>query len=90
MAREFMWWRINEFGCAEAVADSKETRALVDANIGGPWYGNVEGTILHGGVHATAFERTTTRTYDAAEYFRTGELVPAGDVTTTKITAARE
>ena len=83
----YMWYRINEYGCAEPVEDSRETRALVDANIGGPWYGNVEGTIINGGVLATAFKRKTEQTYDAVEWLRTGAMVPMGSVTTTKITA---
>jgi hypothetical protein len=86
----FMWWRVNQYGCAECFPDSTAIRAMVDSGQGGPWYGNVEGAIIHGGVRATAYTRTTEATYDAAAWFERGTLKPAGLVTTTTITAERE
>lgn len=85
----FYWWRVNQYGCAEPVADSRAVRDMIDSSINGPWYATVEGTILHGGVIATAFERKTEQTYDAAAWLRDGSKIPMGTITTTKITAER-
>jgi hypothetical protein len=88
MSQAFTWWLVID-GVAVAVPDTKEARAIIDAD-GRGYYGSIEGAILHGGVIATAFERKTERTYDAAHWLRTGEMVPAGEITTTTITAQRE
>ena len=86
MSNPFMWWRVNEYGMAEAYPDSPQLCALLDKDPRG-WFGNVEGTILHAGVLATAFKRKTEQTYDSAAWLRDGSMVPAGYVTTTEITA---
>lgn len=86
---EFCWWRVSQYGMAEPHADTPATRALVDTEPRG-WYGNVEGTIIHGGVLATAYKRRTEQTYDARVWLATGEMVSAGEITTTEITAQRE
>ncbi len=82
----FLWYRLNEYGCADVIEDSPTVCAQIDRD-GRGWYGNIEGAILHGGVLATAFKRKTEQTYDAVEWLRTGKLVPAGEITTTTITA---
>lgn len=82
----FTWWRVNQYGCAEPHAETETLRAQIDEDPRG-WYGNVEGTILHGPVIATAFKRTTEPTFDAHAWLETGEMIPAGSVTITKITA---
>lgn len=88
MTYAFMWYRITEDGRADCVADSPAIRALIDRD-GRNWYGNIEGAIINGGVRATAFKRKTEMTYDAAHWLATRELKPAGEVTTTEITAER-
>ncbi len=82
----FYWYRLNDYGCADVLEDSPAVCADVDANPS-RYYGNAEGAIIHGGVKATAFNRKTEMTYDAAEWLRTGKMVPAGERTTTTITA---
>jgi len=86
--RDFLWWRVNEYGMAQAYPDTPEIRKRVDTEKG--WYGNVEGIIVHGGVIATAFERRTEQLYDAVAWFERGEYVPAGTRVVTKITAERK
>jgi hypothetical protein len=88
MSNDFTWWHVID-GVAVAVPDTPAARAIIDAD-GRGYYGSIEGAILNGGVIATAFKRKTARTYDAAQWLRTGELVPAGEITTTEITAQRE
>jgi 2-polyprenyl-3-methyl-5-hydroxy-6-metoxy-1,4-benzoquinol methylase len=83
-----MWWRVGPYGMAECFPDTAEMRKRVDAEPAG-WYGNVEGTIKHGGVIATAFQRKTEQAYSApypgcADF---SKWVPNGTVTTTTITA---
>jgi hypothetical protein len=85
----FTWYQVTEYGTAAPVPDSPEVSARVNASPAG-WYGTIEGAILHGGVIATAYKRKTEQTYDAAHWLRTGELLPAGEVTITTITAERE
>jgi hypothetical protein len=82
-----IWWHVVD-GVAIGYPDTRETHALVDASPRG-WFGTIEGAILHGGVLATAFERKTEMTYDAARWLATNgrERVPMGEITTTKITA---
>lgn len=81
----FTWFHVVD-GVAIPVEDTREVSALVNAD-GRNWYGNIEGAIINGGVLATAFVRKTEKLYDAAAFFRTGQLIPAGERTTTKITA---
>lgn len=85
MAEPFYWYHVNGDGTADAHPDTYAVRKRVDTEAG--WYGSPEGAILHGGVRATAFERKTEMTYDGALWLRTGAMVEAGFVTTTKITA---
>ncbi len=82
---QFCWWHVVD-GFAVPLPDTKEVCELIDSGklIA---YATVEGAIKYGRVQATAFKRTREMTYDAAEWLRTGKLVPAGYVTTTKITA---
>lgn len=82
----FYWWRVNAYGCAERHKETADLVAQINADPRG-WFGNVEGTILHAGVLATAYTRKTERTYDAVAWLQTGAMVPAGYVTTTEITA---
>lgn len=78
---KFMFWHV-----VEGVAVPEYNDDKVNANPS-EYYGSIEGAILHGGVQATAFSRKTEMTYDAALWFKTGAMVEAGSVTTTKITA---
>jgi hypothetical protein len=80
-----IWWHVVD-GVARGLPDSPAVRAFVDRH-SRDIYGTIEGAILHGGVLATAFKRTTERTYDAARWLETGEHVPVGFVTITEITA---
>jgi hypothetical protein len=82
----FVWWCVMQDGTAEGFFDSPDIRKKVDTSKGN-WFGRIEGCILHGGVKATAFERKTEQTYDAAEWLKTKRMIPMGFVTTTKITA---
>lgn len=50
-------------------------------------YATIDGAIRHDGVKATAFKRKTQRTFDALAWLQTGDMVPAGELTTTEITA---
>ena len=86
---EFIWWHVVD-GVAYAVPDSPEVSRLIDAGRISNVYGSIEGAILHGGVIATAFTRETNETYDAMAWLQTGAMVPAGQITMTKITASRE
>ena len=84
----FFWYHALGDGTAERHEDTKEVRAIIDARLDGDlWFSSPEGAILHGGVIATAFERKTETTYDAARWLKTGEMVATGEITTTKITA---
>ena len=86
-----IWWLVSD-GVAIAHPDTAETRARVDAAKRNreQWFGTIEGCIKHGGVIATAFKRTTERTYDAARWLLTNgkERVPTGTVTITEVTAS--
>ena len=86
MANPFIWWRVSEYGMAEPFAETPEIVARINSGEPG-WYGNVEGTIFHGGVLATAFKRRTEQTYDTAAFFERKEYVPVDFVTVTEITA---
>lgn len=83
---EFLWWHVED-GVAIAYPDTREVRARV--NTERDWYGTIEGCIIHGGVRATAFTRKVEKTYDAEAWLRYRTMVPAGEITTTKITAER-
>jgi hypothetical protein len=85
----FHWYHVNGDGTADRVDDCIAVRACIDAGEPG-WFGNPEGAILHGGVAACAFKRKTETVYDAAAWLATGAMVPAGEITTTEITASRE
>jgi hypothetical protein len=87
---QFTWWHVVD-GVAVAVdgGDPAVCDAIDDGRMRNV-YMTIEGAILHGGVLATAFERETNQTYDAAAWLATGAMVPVGSVTTTKITASRE
>lgn len=82
----FYWVRSNGDGTAEYVPDSPEVCARIDKGERG-WFATPEGAILYGGVKACAFERTIEQTYDAAEWLRTGSLVPMGSLDKITITA---
>lgn len=82
----FTWYRVTDYGTALVIEDTPAISAAIDRD-GRGWYGNIEGAIINGGVQATAFKRKTEQTYDAAEWLRTGKLVPAGEITVTTITA---
>lgn len=88
MPASFIWWHVNGDGTATAFDDTPEVRARIDAFEPG-WFGSIEGAIRHGGVIATAFHRQTEQTYDAVHWLNTGEMLPAGTITTTIITAQR-
>lgn len=83
----FYWYRANGDGTADRFEDSPELAEII--NCSGNWFCNPEGAIIHGGVIATAFRRKTETTYDAAHWLKTRELVQAGNITTTTITAER-
>ncbi|WP_316235076.1 MULTISPECIES: hypothetical protein [unclassified Bradyrhizobium] len=83
---QFFWWHVVD-GVARAIPDTAE--ALESAGLSNV-YASIEGAIVNGGVIATAYTRKTEQTYDAARWLATGEMVPAGEVTTTKITATPE
>ena len=82
----FRWYHVNADGTADVFEDSKEICARVDAGEPG-WFGSPEGAIVFGGVNATAFKQCTERTYDTVHWLETGEMVAAGSITTTTITA---
>jgi hypothetical protein len=88
-----IWWHVVD-GVAHAFPDTAEVRARVDNQMNvhpsrrERWFGTIEGCIKHAGVKATAFKRTTERTYDAALWLKTGQHVPVGHVTVTEITAS--
>jgi hypothetical protein len=82
----FFWYRINGDGSATRFEDSPTICAQVDANVG-RWYGSLEGAIASGEVNACAFTSKTEQTYDAAEWLRTGAMIPMGEITTLTITA---
>lgn len=81
----FLWFRVQN-GVAIPVLDTPEISAAINA--GAPdYYGTIEGAILYGGVQATAFERKTVQLYDSRAWLEKGERIPAGEKTTTTITA---
>jgi hypothetical protein len=86
---EFIWWHVVD-GVAYAVPDSTDVSRAIDNGQLTNIYGTIEGAIKHGGVLATAFKRRTEATYDALAWLQTGAMVPAGQITTTTITATRE
>jgi hypothetical protein len=86
---QFHWWHITPHGTAELVRDTPEVSRAIDAGAPG-YFATIEGAILHGGVRATAFARKTEDTYDARAWLETGAMVPAGQITTTTITAQPE
>ncbi len=86
---EFTWWHVVD-GVAYAVPDSADISRQIDEGLITNVYGTIEGAIIHGGVKATAFTRKTEATYDTMAWLKTGAMVPAGQVTTTTITAQSE
>jgi hypothetical protein len=83
----FYWYKSNGDGTADRFEDSVAICARIDAGESG-WFANPEGAILHGGVVATAFKRTTAKTYDAVRWLETGEMIETGEMVTREITAA--
>jgi hypothetical protein len=83
---QFLWYRANGDGSADVIADSPELSAKIDADPRN-WFSTPEEAIRHGGVVATAFVVRSTRVYDAARWFETGEMVNCGEVRTLEITA---
>ncbi len=81
---QFQWWRVSEYGTAQAYDDTPAIRERVNTERG--WYGNVEGTIVNGGIVATSFMRTDEQLYDAKAWLNTGTRVPAGARTTIRDT----
>lgn len=81
----FTWYKVED-GVAIPYDDTPEVAAMVNKD-GRNWYGNIESAIINGGVKATAFKRKTEKTYDAIAWLERGEMVPAGEITTTTITA---
>jgi hypothetical protein len=84
----FLWYHLNGDGSASVHPDTPEIRRLVNASPR-DWYGNPEGTIIYGGVYATAFRRKTETVYDAVAWLENDERIPAGEKTTITITASR-
>ncbi len=75
----FLWWKVNEYGLAQAYPDTPEIQHRVDTERG--WYGNVEGCIL-AGVQATAYKRKVERLYETAPWLNDRAMVPSGERTT--------
>jgi hypothetical protein len=83
----FHWYKVCGDGTADRFEDTAEIRAIIDNRPGYEmWTMSPEGAIKHGGVIATAFIRKTEITYDAERWIRNREMVPTGEITTTKIT----
>jgi hypothetical protein len=86
MTDPFIWWYVRD-GVAIPVEDCPAVSDAINSGNMHPVFGSIEGAIINGGVQATAFKRTVEKTYDAPHYFKTGEMLPVGEVTITKITA---
>ena len=84
----FYWYHANGDGTADRIEDSPEVCKIIDSG-GRGWFGNPEGAIIHGGVIASAFTRNSEPTYDAVQWFKTGEMVFAGYRVTVQVTASR-
>ena len=82
----FKWYHIEPDGTASIHEDNPSVCARINRGEPG-WYASPEGAILHGGVKATAFNRWTEITYNAAAWLATGAMIEAGIRTTTTITA---
>lgn len=84
--RVFTWWLVRD-GVAIPIEDSPEVCARINDGSLSPIYGSIEGAIINGGVQACAFKRHTEQTYDAAQWLKTGAMVPMGERLVTTITA---